>query len=155
MTIDHRALFERLVAGINRREVEHLGEVFTDDVVIEYPQSGEVIRGLHNMRELIAHSPAGPPGADPATARAHGVDELRIVAPLFTLVRVLGGGNTGSAAVRIRYPDGSTWWWVRMYELRDGRIARSTEYFAQDFDAPAWRAPWVEQTRTSPVASED
>jgi hypothetical protein len=42
-----------------------------------------------------------------------------------------------------------------MYELRDGRIAHSTEYFAQDFDAPAWRVPWVERTRTSPVASED
>jgi hypothetical protein len=33
-----------------------------------------------------------------------------------------------------------------MYELRDGRIARSTEYFAQDFEAPEWRRQWVEQT---------
>jgi SnoaL-like protein len=151
MTVDHRVLFERLVAGINRRETERLDEAFTEDVVIEYPQSGEVIRGLHNMRELIAHSPSGPPAADPTSVRALGVDELRIVAPMFTLVRVQGGGNTGSAAVRIRYPDGSTWWWVRMYELRDGRIARSTEYFAQDFDAPEWRRPWVERTRTSPA----
>jgi hypothetical protein len=145
VTIDHRALFERLVADVNRRDVEHLDEVFTEDVVTEWPQSGEVIRGLHNLRELIAGYPAGAL-ADPATAHAHGVDELRIVAPLFTLVRVQGGGNSGSAAVRVLYPDGSTWWWVRMYELRDGRIARSTEYFAQDFEAPEWRRQWVEQT---------
>ena len=149
MTIDHRDLFERLVAGVNRRDFEHLDEAFTEDVVIEYPQSGEVIRSLQNMRELIAHSPAGPPDADPTTARAQGIDEMRVVAPLFTLVRVQGGGNTGSAAVRISYPDGSTWWWVRMYELRDGRIARSTEYFAQDFEAPEWRRQWVERTRTA------
>jgi ketosteroid isomerase-like protein len=148
VTIDHRALFERLVPALNRRDPEHLDEFFTEDVVIEYPQSGEVIRGLQNMREMIAHYPVGP-HVDPTTVRAHGVDEMRVVAPLFTLVRVQGGGNTGSAAVRIRYPDGSSWWWVRMYELRDGRIARSTEYFAQDFDAPEWRGPWVERTGTT------
>jgi hypothetical protein len=36
-----------------------------------------------------------------------------------------------------------------MYELRDGRIARSTEYFAQDFDAPEWRAQLVERAATT------
>ena len=145
MTTDHRALLERFVAEANRRNPEHLDEIFTEDVVIEYPQSGEVIRGLNNVRELIAHYPVGPV-LDSATVRAHPVDEFRIVAPLFTLVRVQGGGNTGSAAVRTRYPDGSTWWWVRLYELRDGRIARSTDYFAQEFDAPEWRRQWVERT---------
>ena len=42
------------------------------------------------------------------------------MAPLFTLVRVQGGGNTGSSAVRVRYPDGSSWWWVHLYELWRG-----------------------------------
>jgi ketosteroid isomerase-like protein len=144
MTIDHRLLIERL----NQRDVDHLDEVFTEDVVIEYPQSGEVIRGLQNLREMYAHYPVGP-HVDPTTVRARSVDQMRVVAPLFTLVRVQGGGDTGSAAVRIRYPDGSSWWWVRMYELRGGRIARSTEYFAQDFDAPEWRGPWVERTGTT------
>jgi ketosteroid isomerase-like protein len=148
VTIDHRALIDRLVTNINQRDVQHLDEIFTEDVVIEWPQSGEVIRGLHNLRELIANYPSDPL-LDPTTTRAHGVDEMRVVAPLFTLVRVQGGGNIGSAAVRARYPDGATWWWVRMYELRDGRIARSTEYFAQDFDAPEWRAPLVERAATT------
>ena len=71
------------------------------------------------------------------------------MAPLFTLVRVQGGGNTGSSAVRVRYPDGSSWWWVHLYELREGRIARTTDFFAQDFDAPEWRRPWVERTGIS------
>jgi hypothetical protein len=155
MTVDHRALFERYVSALNRRDSEHLDGLFTEDVVIEYPQSGEVIRGLHNLRALIEHNPAGPPGADPSTARAQGIDELRIVAPMFTVVRVQGGGLTGSSAVRVLYPDGSTWWMIHMYELREGRIARSSNFFAQEFDAPEWRRQWVERTRTSPAASED
>ena len=53
MTIDHRELFERYVSALNRRDAEHLGQLFTEDVVIEYPQSGEVIRGQHNLRALI------------------------------------------------------------------------------------------------------
>lgn len=146
MTIDHRALLEGFVAALNRRDSEHLDQLVTDDVVIEYPQSGELIRGRHNLRALMENNPAGPPGPDSTTARAHGVDELRIVAPLYTLVRVEGGGHTGSSAVRVRYPDGSTWWWVRMYELRDGRIARSTDFFAQEFEAAEWRRPWVERS---------
>lgn len=149
MTIDHRALIERLVASLNRRDSEHLDELFTEDVVIEYPQSGEVIRGRHNLRALIEHNPAGSPRADPPTAHALGADELRIVAPMFTVVRVQGGGPTGSSVVRVRYPDGSTWWMLHLYELRDGRIARSMDFFAQEFDAPDWRGSWVERHGTA------
>ena len=66
MTTDHRALFERLVPALNRRDPEHLDEFFTEDVVIEYPQSGEVIRGLQNLREMYAHYPVGS-HVDPTT----------------------------------------------------------------------------------------
>ena len=142
MTADHRALVERYVEALNRHD--YLDELVTEDVVIEYPQSGEVIRGRDNLRGLIEHSPGGPTGADAATARGRGVDEVKVVAPLYTLVRVEGGGRTGSFEVRVHYPDGSSWWWVQIYELRAGRIAHSTHYFAQDFDAPTWRRPWVE-----------
>ena len=31
------------------------------------------------------------------------------------------------------------------FELRDGKIWRDTRYYAQPFDAPAWRAQWVER----------
>ena len=149
MTIDHRELFERYVSTLNRRDAEHLDELFTEDVVIEYPQYGEVIRGQHNLRALIEHNSAGPPGAGPSTARAQGIDELRVVAPMFTVVLVQGGGLTGSSTVRVLYPDGSTWWMIHMYELREDRITRSTNFFAQEFDAPEWRRQWVEQTRVA------
>jgi hypothetical protein len=30
-------------------------------------------------------------------------------------------------------------------EFRDGKVARETQYFADPFEASAWRRPWVER----------
>ena len=46
--------------------------------------------------------------------------------------------------VRSAYPDGSTWCMVTLLELHDGLVHREIEYFAEPFEAPAWRAPFVE-----------
>jgi hypothetical protein len=34
---------------------------------------------------------------------------------------------------------------VSVVEFRDGKVARETDYFAQPFQAPQWRAQWVER----------
>jgi hypothetical protein len=34
------------------------------------------------------------------------------------------------------------WWALNLYVLREGRIVRSRSFFAPDFDAPDWRAPF-------------
>ena len=57
----------------------------------------------------------------------------------------LGTGDQYTGVTRIRYPDGSTWHVVAVLEFRGDRIARNTEYFAPVFEAPAWRAAWVER----------
>lgn len=81
---------------------------------------------------------------DLSTVHARAGDEHRVIAPLFTVVRVQGRGDAGTTTLRARYPDGS-WWWIVVYELRDGRIACSTSFFAPEFEAPAWRAPFIER----------
>lgn len=30
-------------------------------------------------------------------------------------------------------------------ELRDGKVLRETRYYAEPFEAPKWRAQWVER----------
>jgi hypothetical protein len=30
-------------------------------------------------------------------------------------------------------------------ELRDGKVVKETDYYAQPFEAPEWRARWVER----------
>jgi len=64
---------------------------------------------------------------------------------MFTVMKVEGSGTVGTATFMTRYPDGSTWWVVTMYELRGEQIARSTTFFAPLFEAPEWRASCVER----------
>jgi len=33
---------------------------------------------------------------------------------------------------------------ISIMEFRDGKVAHETQYFADPFEAPAWRAPWGE-----------
>ena len=151
MPVDHQALSERYARALASGDYTVIDEVFTEDFVDEYPQSGEIIRGRTNLRAMMEHRPGltADTGPDLASVRTLASDEHRILAPLFTVVRVQGRGNAGTTTLRARYADGSWWWIVVVYELRDGRIARSTSFFAPQFEAPEWRAPFVEQ-RTSP-----
>jgi len=149
MSVDHRALLERFVRAINEHDHAAIEAVFTEDLVEEYPQSGEVVHGGRNFRAIIEHYPSGLPdnSIDAPTLKVQATDDIRVVAPLFAIVRVEGAGNEGTYTLRSAYPDGTTWWTIGFYQLRDGRIARSTVYFAPEFDAPEWRAPYVERTR--------
>ena len=147
MPVDHQALSERYATALAGGDLKIIDEVFTEDFVDEYPQSGEVIRGRNNLQSMMEHRPgrSSDTGPDLSSVRARASDEHRVIAPLFTVVRVQGRGDAGTTTLRARYPDGSWWWIVVVYELRDGRIARSTSFFAPQFEAPEWRAPFVER----------
>lgn len=133
-----QALAETMVAN----DWSRLGEVFHEDAVVEYPQSGERFRGLANIRAQFENYP----GLEPGTSQLAEVigDDAYALTPTYTVIRVEGSGLKGTAVIRIRYPDGSWWWALNLYELRDGRIGRSRTFFAPDFEAPDWRAPFRE-----------
>jgi ketosteroid isomerase-like protein len=124
------------------QEWDRMTEVMHDDVVFEYPQSGERFRGLANVRAQFENYPNLEPGAS-ELAEIIG-DDTYALTPSYTVIRVEGTGEHGTAVIRVRYPDGSWWWAINMIELRDGRVARSRSYFAPDFEAPEWRAPYRE-----------
>jgi hypothetical protein len=98
-----------------------------------------------NARAILETYPGGLPEdqIDPTTTRIAAADRW-VKTPMYTFVRAEGAGNVGVMSMRARYPDGSQWWIVNMYELRDGRMARSTTFFAPTFAAPEWRKPFVE-----------
>jgi hypothetical protein len=60
------------------------------------------------------------------------------------VIEVKGSGQRRAGVMRVRYPDGTWWWVLNLYEVRDDRVWRSRSYFAPDFDAPDWRAPFRE-----------
>jgi hypothetical protein len=140
--VDHRAILTRMAKIVGRHEWGRLPECVHADAVFEYPQSGERFRGLENIRGQFENYP----GLEPGTTELDDVigGTTYALSPMYTVIAVEGSGNRGTAIMRARYPDGSRWWAINIYELRDDRIARSRVYFAPEFNAPDWRAPYRE-----------
>jgi hypothetical protein len=142
---DHAALMGRYIEIHNTNAWDRLGEVLTEDYVEEYPQSGEVFRGLARARAVRANYPGNQSlvdNIDRSTISLAATEEEWVMTPMFTAVRVEGSGNVGTAVLRITYPDGSRWWNVILYEIRGNKIALARDFFAAEFDAPDWRAPF-------------
>jgi hypothetical protein len=106
-------------------------EYATDDFVEEWPQSGERLSKAASMRLSKAYP------------------EMSGTTPKFTYKRMLGGGDVFVVEGTIDYGDGVPVSYVGVGELRDGKVSKMTEYFANPFEAPAWRADFVE--RMEPV----
>jgi hypothetical protein len=105
----------------NDFEVEH--EIYHDDAVLDYPQSGERIRG-----------------------RRH-IQESRFVQPnqkRFTVRRMIGSGDLWITEFVLTY-DGIPSYVVSIMEFREGKVAHETQYFADGFDPAPSRAHLVER----------
>ncbi len=143
MTVsEHERVMRAFSETLTQHDWDRLNEVFHEDAVLEFPQSGEVFRGVTNIRAQFENYP----NMDPGTSELAEVigEETYALTPSYTLIKVEGTGVKGTAVVRVRYPDDSHWWAVNLFEVRDGRIKRSRTYFAPDFEAPYWRAPYRE-----------
>jgi hypothetical protein len=96
-----------------------------EDFVQEWPQSGERIVGRDNAIAINQNFPGGVPS--------------------MRFRRTLAGGDLAVLEVELTYADGSRYLGVSVIELRDGKVVRETDYFAQPFQAPQWRAQWVQR----------
>ena len=103
-------------------KTEH--EIYADDVICDYPQSGERIHGRSNLQALRSHHPGKPAG--------------------FNVRRLMGTGDLWVTEYTIEYL-GRPSYTVSIMEFKNGKVAHETQYFADPFDAPAWRAQWVER----------
>ena len=130
---DNRTIVEQYLSAMAANDVEKQEQFLADDFVEEYPQSGEVIRGKENRRAIIENYPGGTP-------RETSQSGPRPKPPALT-----GSGDQFTAAGQITYPNGETWHAISLIEVRDGKIAKITDYFGAPFEAPAWRAPYVEK----------
>jgi len=102
-------------------------EYATDDFVQEWPQSRERLTKESALR----------------LGEKYG--ELSGTSPTFKYTRMLGGGDVFVIEGTIDYGDGIPVSYVGVGEVRDGKVAKMTEYFANPFEAPAWRADFVEK----------
>ncbi|KUM42191.1 nuclear transport factor 2 family protein [Arthrobacter sp. EpRS71] len=113
---------KRLIDCINERRIDVMDELFHDDAVMHWPQSGEIVLGAGNRRGIYNAFPQ---------------------LPTITPRRLLSGGDLVVAEALLDY-DGPQYQTVFIFEFRDGRIAKETAYWSEPFPAPQWRAEWVE-----------
>src|SRR3954470_15253130 len=118
-----RAALERhwQASDANDFETEH--DIYRDDAVLDYPQSGERIRGRRNIQESRSVQP----------------NKKR-----FTVRRIIGGGDLWVSEFVLTY-DGMPSYVVSIMEFNDGRVAHETQYFGDPFDAGPSRAHLVER----------
>jgi hypothetical protein len=139
---DPRAVYERFLDVTNRRDVAALDDLLHPDFEEVYPQSGERTRGVENLRKIIENYPGGY--YDGGRVRVVGSEDRWVLTPVFSLIRIEGAGDTFTGVRKVHYPDGSDWYVVQIAEIRDDRIWRLQTFFGPLFEAPAWRAEFVE-----------
>jgi hypothetical protein len=108
---------------MKKQDWDAAGELLHDDFVQEWPQSGERIRGRDNSMAINRNYPGFPAQ---------------------TVRRAMAGGDLVTTEVVLDY-GGNIYHGVSIFEFRDDRIVKETDYFAQPFPAPAWRSQWVER----------
>ena len=133
----------RYVEAVVANDDNVLASLRHPDWSVEWPQSGERVRGHANDRAIIENWPGGRPTAHPN--RVVGAEDRWVMTPSFTVQRVVGSGDFWWAAGTVAYPDGSMWFFAALLELRDSTLLRETWYYAPPSEAPAWRAQWVER----------
>jgi hypothetical protein len=95
--------------------------MYTEDAVLEFPQSGERFAGIENMREWRSNYPADTS---------------------FEFREVRGRDDLWITELAVSYDGGPQNFGVAIHELRGDKIARETIYYAESFEAPEWRSRW-------------
>src|SRR5271154_2698841 len=105
-------------------ETEHL--IYQEDAVLDYPQSGERTRGRSNIQKQRSIQPSKK---------------------RFSIRRIIGSGDLWVTEFILKYDDKPSYT-VSIMEFTGVKVARETQYFADPFPAPAFRAKWVERIPT-------
>ena len=118
-------------------DVELATELYTEDAVLEFPQTGERFEGRHAFTQWRAQT------------LATAADDVRFqvrrttVRSAFSVVELDGS-----------YDRGATWkLGVQLADWDGDRIVRERIYVMDGFEAPEWRKSWRAPDRADPPAN--
>lgn len=120
---DGRSVLEDLFAAQEAGDLEAMRRSVHDDIVMEWPQSGERFRGVDNAVGALTATETKPEIAGEP--------------------RITGAGGTWVAMIPLRY-ESEIFHYVGVFEIDEGRIRHTTEYFGAPFPAQAGRARFAE-----------
>jgi hypothetical protein len=118
-----RAALERHWAASDANDFETEHQIYREDAVLEYPQSGERISGRQDIQASRTAQP----------------NQKR-----FTVRRIIGAGDLWITEYVLTY-DRRPSFTVSIMEFLDGKVKRETQYFGDPFDPGPSRAQWVER----------
>jgi hypothetical protein len=98
-------------------------QIYRDDAILDYPQSGERIRGRHNIQASRT--------AQPNTKH-------------FTVRRMVGEGDLWITELVMTY-DNQPFYVVSIMEFAGAQVVHETQYFSDAFEPGPSRAQWVER----------
>ena len=115
-----RLLWERMEA----RDWDAVAAQLHEDVVVDWPNTGERMRGRENYVAVQREYPEG--------WHIH-------------VLRIVDGGDVVASEIRVDH-EGKRFFAASFFDVVDGRIARAVEYWSdgEPAQAPAWRAAWTE-----------
>ena len=120
---DIRTALDRHWAASDLSDFETEHAIYREDAVLDYPQSGERIRGRRGIQASRT--------AQPNTKR-------------FQIRRILGAGDLWVTEYVLTY-DGQASYVVSIMQFRDGKVAHETQYFGDPFAPGPSRSAWVER----------
>jgi ketosteroid isomerase-like protein len=123
MNDDVRGALEAHWAASDANDFDTEHQIYRSDAVLEYPQSGERIRGRANIQASREAQPN---------------------AKRFTVRRILSSGDLWISELVLTY-DGQPFYVVSIMEFEGGEVVRETQYFGDPFGPGPSRAQWVER----------
>jgi hypothetical protein len=106
-------------------DVDRADEIYHDDAVLEFPQSGERFEGVAGFTEWRRQYPA----------------EVR-----YRVRRITARDDLVVSEVSVSYEGGPEMLGVQLLEFRGDKVARERIYVMEGWEAPEWRAPWRAET---------
>jgi hypothetical protein len=104
-----------------RSDPDRAHEMYHEDAVLEFPQSGERFVGVENFREWRRNYPSSV---------------------AFEFREVRGRDDFWVVELSVSYDQGPQSFGVSILELRGNKIARESIYVTEGWEAPEWRAQW-------------
>ena len=125
MNQSSKRVVEQFWEAMQSNDFRAAGDFLHEEYVLDWPQSGERVRGRENFVAINEKYPA------------HGRWE-------FTIHRILAEGDEVVSDVDVT--DGVLRGRVITFSrIRDGKILHQTEFWPDPFEPAAWRAQWVEK----------
>ena len=118
-----RAALQRHWAASDANDFSAEHDIYVDHAVLEYPQSGERIRGRRNIQASRTAQP----------------NQKR-----FAVRRISGGGGLWISELVLTY-DAQPVYVVSLMEFEGAKVVRETQYFGEPFEPGPSRAQWVER----------